>query len=63
MQQIPVRFPGQEVPLEKGQDTHSRIVDGRQFAHNAGDLGLIPGLGRYYKRRISLVWKKNWPPI
>ena len=52
-----VRFLGQEDLLEKGQATHSRILRlnppgfpggsaGKESACNAGDLGLIPGLGR-----------------
>ena len=52
MQETLVKFLGQEDPLEKGQATHSRILGfpsgsaGKESAHNAGDLGLIPGLGR-----------------
>ena len=47
-----VRFLGQEDPLEKGQATHSSILElpcgsvGKESTCNAGDLGLIPGLGR-----------------
>ena len=46
-----VRFLGQEDPLEKGQATHSSILElpcgsvGKESTCNAGDLGLIPGLG------------------
>ena len=50
MQETPVRFLGQEVPLEKGEATHSCIPgllsDDKGSACNVGDLGLIPGLGR-----------------
>ena len=52
MQETPVRFLGQEDPLEKGQATHSSVLGlpcgsaGKEFAHNEGDLGLIPGLVR-----------------
>ena len=51
MQETPVRFLGQEDPLKKGQTIHSSIPgsggsDGKESACNAGDLGLIPGLGR-----------------
>jgi len=52
MQETPVRFPGREVPLEKGQDTHSRFLgfsdgsDSKEFTCNAGDLGSIPELRR-----------------
>ena len=56
MQETPVRFLGQEDPLEKGKATHSSILElplcfpcgsaGKESACNVGDLGLIPGLGR-----------------
>ena len=52
MQEPPVQFLGQEDPLEKGQATHSSTVGlsggsaGKESVCNAGDLGLIPGLGR-----------------
>ena len=52
MQEIPVRFLGQEVPLEKGQLptpvflSFSCGSDGKESASNLGDLGLVPGLGR-----------------
>ena len=50
MQESPVQFLGLEDPLEKGQSTHSSILGlgsaGKESARNAGDLGLIPGLGR-----------------
>ena len=29
--------------------------EGKASAHNAGDLGLIPGLGRF-------PWRRNWQP-
>ena len=46
-QETPVQFLGQEHPLEKGQATHPSIpgLPGGSDACNAGDLGLIPGLG------------------
>ena len=53
MQETPVRFLGQEDPLEKGLATHSTILGlpcgsaGKESACNAGDLGSIPELGRY----------------
>ena len=53
MQETPVRFLGQEDPLEKGQATHSSILGlpfdsaGKESTCNVGDLDLIPGLGRY----------------
>ena len=52
MQDTPVRFLHQEDPLEKGKATHSSILGlpcgsaGEESTCNAGDLGLIPGLGR-----------------
>ena len=52
MQETPVWFLAQEDPLEKGQATYSSILGsscgsaGKEHAHNVGDLGLIPGLGR-----------------
>ena len=52
MQEIPVQFLGQEDLLEKGYVIHSSILglpcgsDGKEFTYHAGDLGLIPGLGR-----------------
>ena len=52
MQETPVRFLGWEDLMEKGYTTHSRILglplwlNGKESAHNAGDLGLIPRLGR-----------------
>ena len=52
MQETLVQFLGQEDLLEKGQATHSSILGllggfaGKESTCNAGDLGLIPGLGR-----------------
>ena len=52
MWETPVRFLGQEDPLEKGKATHSSIhglslqLSGKESAGNAGDLGSVPGLGR-----------------
>ena len=52
MQETLVQFLSQEDPLEEGQATHSSIVGlhggsaGKESACNAGELGLIPGLGR-----------------
>jgi len=53
MQETRVRFRGWEDPMEKGKATHSSILGlpcgsaGKESARNAGDLGLIPGLGRF----------------
>ena len=52
MQETQFQFLGQEDPLEKKMATHSSIPGlpcgsaGKESACNAGDLGLIPGLGR-----------------
>ena len=52
LQETPLWFLGQEVPLEKGQATHPVFLGfpsdsaGRESTCNAGDLGLIPVLGR-----------------
>ena len=52
MQETPVQFLSQEDPLEKGLATHSSILGlpcdtaGKESACNAGNLGLIPALGR-----------------
>ena len=52
MQETPVRFLGQEDLLEKGRVPTPVCLGfpcgsaGKESACNAGDLGLIPGLGR-----------------
>ena len=52
MQETPVQFLGWEVPLEKGQVTHSSILgfpvgsDGKESDRNVEDLGSVPELGR-----------------
>ena len=52
MKETQVQILGWKDPLEKGEATHSSILDfpggsaGKESACNAGDLGLIPGLGR-----------------
>ena len=35
--------------------------DGKEFASNAGDLGLIPGLGRSSGKRERLTTPAFWP--
>ena len=53
MQETPVQFLGREDPLEKWEATHSNILGlslgsaGKESACNMGDLGSIPGLGRF----------------
>ena len=52
MQETPVLFLGWEDPLEKGMATHLSILGlpcgsaGKESTSYAGDLGLIPRLGR-----------------
>ena len=54
MQETPIQFLGQEVPLEKGQDRLPTPVflgflggsDGKESAYNVEDLGSVPRLGR-----------------
>ena len=52
MQKTPVQFLGQEDQVEKGLAAHSSILGlpcgsaGEESSCNAGDLCLIPGLGR-----------------
>ena len=52
MQESPVQFLDQEDMLEKEKNTHSGVLgppsgsSGKESTCNAGDLGLIPGLGR-----------------
>ena len=52
VQETPVRFLGQEDPLEKDRLPIPVFLDfpcglaGKESACNAGELGLIPGFGR-----------------
>ena len=52
MQETPVRFLGQQEPLERDRLPTPVFLDfpcgsaGKESACNAGDLGSIPGLGR-----------------
>ena len=52
MQEIAVQLLGQEDPLERGQATHSSILQlpsgsaGKESACSASDLGSVPGLAR-----------------
>ena len=67
MQETTVQFLGQEDLLEKGQATLSSILGlplgsaGKESACNAGDLGSIPGLGRFSWRREQLPTPAFWP--
>ena len=67
MQETLVRFLGREDALEKGLTTHSSILGlpcgsaGKESACNMGDLGLIPGLGRFRWKRERLPTPIFWP--
>ena len=58
---------GQEDPLEKGKATHSGLENSMDLygsevkasAWNAGDLGSIPGLGRYSGEGTALLPGKS----
>ena len=62
-----VHFLGREDPLEKGQATHSSILGvpcalvGKESTCNAGDLGSIPGLGRFPGGGERLTTPVFWP--
>ena len=53
MQEIPVQFLHWEDPLENGRLpmpiflAFPGVSDGKEFTCNAGDLGLISGLGKF----------------
>ena len=67
MQKTPVQFLGQEEPLEKGQATHSVFLGfpcglaAKESTCSVGDLGSIPGLGRFPWRRERLPTPVFWP--
>ena len=67
MQEAPVRFPGQEDPLGRERLPtpvflgFSSSSAGKESACNVGDLGLIPGLGRFPWRRERLPTPVFWP--
>ena len=69
MQETPVRFLGQEDPLEKGQATHSSILGlpcgsaGKESACNLGDLGLIAGLGRSPGEGTGYPLRYSWASL
>ena len=66
MQETSVLFLGQE-DLLKGYATHSSILGlqykfaGKESTCNVGDLGSIPGLGRFPWRRERLPTPVFWP--
>ena len=67
MQKTLVQFLGWEDPLEKGYATTPIFLDfpcgsaGKESTCNAGDLGLIPGLGRFPWRKERLPPPAFWP--
>ena len=67
--ETPVRFLGQEDPLEKGLATHSTILGlpcgsaGKESACNAGDPGSIPGLGRLAGEGIGYPLQYSWASL
>ena len=67
VQESLVQLLGWEDPLQKGLATHSSILGlpsgsaGKESACNVGDLGLIPGLGRFPWRRERLPTLVFWP--
>ena len=71
MQETLIRFLGQEDLLEKGQATHPVFLgfpcgsSGKESTYSAGDLGLIPGLGRFpgegkATHSSILAWRILW---
>ena len=65
MQETPVRFLGQEDPLEKGQATHLGFLsdsDGKESTCSVGDLSSILELGKYLEEGMAthsstLAWR------
>ena len=61
VKQTPVQFLGQEVPLEKEQATHARILrlpwcsDGKESACHAGDLGSVSELEEPLEEGMQLT--------
>ena len=66
MQETPAQFLGQKDPLEKGEATHSSILelpwchlasflDGKESTCNVGDLGSIRGLEDPWRREWQLT--------
>ena len=51
MQETPVQFPGWEVPLEKGEATHSS----ERICLPCGRPGLDPWVGK-------IPWRRAWQP-
>ena len=67
MQETPVRFLGQEDPLRRDRLPTPVFLGfpcgsaGKESACNVGDLGLIPGLGRFPWRRKRQPTPVFWP--
>ena len=69
MQETPVRFLGQEDPLLEDLLPTTVFLgfsggsDGKESARNAGDLGLIPGLGRSPGEGIGYPLQYSWASL
>ena len=69
MQEIPVQFLGQEDLLGKDRLPTPVFLGfpcgsaGKESACNAGDLGLIPGLGRSPGEGISYILQYSWASL
>ena len=69
MQETSVRFLGQEDPLEQGYDTHSSILGfpcgsaDKESTYNLGDLGSIPGSGRFPGEGIGYPLQYSWASL
>ena len=67
MQETPVRFPGQEGLLEKGQATHSRLLglpwwlSWQRVCLQFGRPGFDPWVGKIPWRRERLPTPEFWP--
>ena len=71
IQEIPIRFLGQEVPLEKDRLPTPVFLgvpggsDSKESAYNAVDLGSAPGLGRSLQEGMAthsstVAWRIPW---
>ena len=71
IQEIPIRFLGQEVPLEKDRLPTPVFLgvpggsDSKESTYNAVDLGSAPGLGRSLQEGMAthsstVAWRIPW---
>ena len=63
MQETQVQFLGRKDPLEKGYLGFPGGSDSKESACNAGDLGLIPGLGRALGEVSIISDMQMTPPL